>query len=103
MEPRKGFESEEPRRSSCAEGHEDATEESDEVAPFFPGSESSARSHTPSARKPGDLESGPAPMVGDGQRGEGPESHDPEKYAHEESDEPIVPGKPANSRVTPEE
>ena len=104
MEPRKGFESEEPRRSFCAEGHEDAAEESDEAVPFLSGSEkSSARSHMPSARKPGDLEGGPPPTVGGGQRGEGRQSHEPEQYAHEESDEPIVPRKPANSRVMPEE
>ena len=104
MEPRKGLESEEPRRSFCAEGHEDAVEKSDEAAAFLPGSEkNSARSHKPSARKPGDLTDGSLPMVDGEQRGEGPESHEPEKYIGEESDEPIVPGKPANSRVTPEE
>jgi RNA-directed DNA polymerase len=42
-------------------------------------------------------------MVDGEQRGEGPESHAPEKYTCEESDEPIVPKRPANSRVTPEE
>lgn len=42
-------------------------------------------------------------MVVGEQRGEGPESHEPETYTFEESDEPIVPRKPANSWVTPEE
>ena len=37
------------------------------------------------------------------ERGEGPESHNPEKYIDEESDEPVVPEKLPNSRVTPEE
>jgi RNA-directed DNA polymerase len=104
MEPRKGSKSKEPRRSSCAEGHEDSTDGSDQVQPFLPGSEkNSARTHKPSARKPGDLTGGSPPMVGGEQRGEGRQSRAPEKYACEKSDEPIVPKKLANSRVTPEE
>jgi RNA-directed DNA polymerase len=103
MEPRKGSMSEEPRQSSFAEGHEEATEKSDEVAAFLPGSENSARSHKPTARKPGDLDGAPRATVALGERGEGPESRNPEKYTDEESDEPIVPEKSANSRVTPEE
>lgn len=42
-------------------------------------------------------------MVEAGRRGEGPQSRNPEKHVAEESDEPVVPGKLANSRVTPEE
>jgi RNA-directed DNA polymerase len=104
MEPRKGYRSEEPRRSSCAEGHEDAVEKSDEAAAFLPGSEkNSARSHKPSARKPGDLDGAPGATVAPGERGKGRQGRNPERYTDEESDEPIVPEKSANSRVTPEE
>jgi RNA-directed DNA polymerase len=42
-------------------------------------------------------------MVANEERGKGPESRNPEKYADEESDEPVVPEKSPNSRVTPEE
>lgn len=66
------------------------------------GSESSARQHMPTARKPGDLEGAPTSMVDEGQRREG-EKPKPRKHAFEGSDTLVVPKKDPNSRVTPEE
>ena len=103
IEPRKAFESEEPRRSSCAIGHGARVDESSETQAFLSGSESTAHAHRSSARKPGDLDGAWLATEASEERGEGPESHNPEKYADEESDEPVVPEKSPNSRVTPEE
>ncbi len=64
-----------------------------------PGTESSARSQSTSARKPGDLEGAP-PSVVDGGRGrEGEEPQSGQTF--EGSDEAVVPGKLAKTRVTP--
>jgi RNA-directed DNA polymerase len=104
MEPRKSHTVGGAQGVVFPEGREDVADKSDEAIAFLPGSEkNSARPQKPAARKPGDLGGGSPPMVEGEQRGEGPESHEPEKYACEESDEPIVPRKPANSWVTPEE
>jgi group II intron reverse transcriptase/maturase len=103
IEPRKVCESEEPRQSSCAIGHGIGVDESSETQVLFPGSESSAHTHRSSARKPGDLDGASLVTETSEERGEGPESRNPEKYTDEESDEPVVPEKSPNSRVTPEE
>lgn len=102
MEPRKLAKSKEPTRSFAADGHDDRTDNSSRVGSFLPGSKSSARQHQPLAREPGDLAGASLPVVGGRQTGEGYKPQSLE-YAGEESDEPIVPKKPANSRVTPEE
>jgi len=66
------------------------------------GSESSARSHKPYAREPGDL-AGASPQVeADRQSREGDEPQ-AGMNASEESRAPIVPEKSTNSEVTPEE
>src|SRR5687768_17378003 len=67
-----------------------------------PGSKTSASQHMPSAREPGDLEGASPQMMGGRQTREGDEPQAVE-YAFEESDARVVPKKPANSRVTPEE
>lgn len=76
--------------------------DSDWDAAVSSGSESSASLHMPFARESGDLDGASPSMVGGRHPGEGDE---PQALgvAIEESDEAIVPGKPANSRVTPEE
>ena len=103
MEPRKGLESREPTRSSCAEGDGVDAERSDEVSNLPPGSEkSSARLHMSSARKPGDLDGAASHVVCDGQGQEGG-SRNLRQHAFEESDAPVVPEKSGNSWVTPEE
>jgi hypothetical protein len=70
------------------------------------GSWSSARSHMPHAREPGDLGGGPSPVVGDGQPREGTMPHAagaPKAHPFEESDAGVVPEKSAKTRVTPVE
>ncbi len=64
-----------------------------------PGSKTSARSHMPLAREPGDLGGRPSAMVGDEQPREG---HKPQDAggASEESDEVVVPKRVAKTRVT---
>jgi RNA-directed DNA polymerase len=100
----KTVESGEPRRSSSLKAMGTGAEESSEVRGLPTGSEkSSARSQTPSARKPGDLDASPSAMVTGRARGEGLENRKPKKQDVEESDKPIVPGKPANPWVTPGE
>jgi RNA-directed DNA polymerase len=66
------------------------------------GPRSSARSHKPHAREPGDLEGASPPMVGGRQTREG---YKPQSavYAFQESDEVTVPKKSAKTRVTPVE
>lgn len=65
-------------------------------------SSSSARPHMPCARESGDLAGASPPMVGGRQTREGEEPKAGE-YACEESRASVVPKKPANSVVTPEE
>lgn len=68
-----------------------------------PESKSSARSHMLSAREPGDLESASSPTMAGGRQPREGSTHKPRTSAPEESDEPIVPGKSAKTRVTPVE
>ena len=75
---------------------------SDLDAPVPTGSKSSASMHKPYARKPGDLAGASLGMVAGRQAREGDEPQSVSQ-ACEESDAPIVPEKPANSEVTPEE
>ena len=70
--------------------------------PFPPGSKTSARSHTPRAREPGDL-GGASPRVVSGrQPREGQEPHSVVQHS-EESDAGMVPEKLAKTWVTPVE
>lgn len=92
----------EPTQFSCAEGHGDDPNNVDLDRSLRPGTENSARSQLTPARKPGDLE-GALPSVVDGRQSR--EGHEPKagQYAFEESDEAVVPGKSAKTRVTPVE
>ena len=86
-----------------AEGHDAAPKtRADMERAFPPGSESSARSEMSPAREPGDLGGASAPVVGARHSREGQEPQAVRK-ASEESDEAIVPGKLAKTRVTPVE
>jgi len=102
MEPRKSWKSVEPTLSVSANGHVDAAENADLAATVPPGSESSASTHMPGARKSGDLTGAAPSLVGGRQPREG-EQPQAEGNAGEESDAPVVPEKQANSEVTPEE
>lgn len=84
------------------EGNTDGTENVDRVPVALPESKNSARSHRLFAREPGDLEGASARGVRARQPREGTR-HKPRSQAPEESDEPIVPKKSGNSRVTPED
>jgi group II intron reverse transcriptase/maturase len=92
----------EPTLFLMPEGHGDDPRSVDVDRSLSPGSKTSARSHQPHARKPGDLEGASPPVVGGRQTREGrrPQS---EEYAFQESDEVMVPGKSAKTRVTPVE
>lgn len=68
-----------------------------------PESKSSARSHTLSAREPGDLGSASSSTMADGRQPREGKIHKPRSQTPEESDEPIVPMKSAKARVTPVE
>ena len=70
--------------------------------PLPPGSKSSARSQSPLAREPGDLEGASPPMVDGRQSREGQKPNAAEQ-AFEESDVGVVPGKLAKAWVTPVE
>jgi len=70
--------------------------------PLPPGSKTSARSHTPRAREPGDL-GGASPLVVSGRQSrEGEEPHSVMQHS-EESDAGMVPEKSAKTWVTPVE
>ena len=93
----------EPTRSSFAEGHGGGGPNNVDLdPPIPPGSKTSARSHTPHAREPGDLGGASPSVVGGRQSREGEQ---PQSVAHysEESDEGMVPKKSAKTRVTPVE
>jgi RNA-directed DNA polymerase len=91
----------EPTRLPRAEGHGGGPNNVDLDRSLRPKSQSSARSQTTSARKPGDLE-GAAPSVVDGRQGqEGTEPKSEKTF--EESDEAVVPTKSAKTWVTPVE
>lgn len=89
----------EPTLSRRAEGHAASANEVGSAASVRPGSKNSARSQTLTAREPGEL--GGA-SLSDRHPREGP-IRTPRSRASEMSDPSIVPKKPANSRVTPEE
>lgn len=91
-----------PTPSSKAEGHGGAPRRADVGAPRTPGSKSSARSHRPSAREPGDLGGALAPVVGAEQPREGERPQAVERAA-EESDAGMVPEKSAKTWATPVE
>jgi hypothetical protein len=92
----------EPTRSSFAEGHGGGPKNVDLDLPFPPGSKTSARSHMPRAREPGDL-GGASPFVVDGRQSrEGEEPYSVRQHS-EESDAGMVPEKSAKTRVTPVE
>jgi RNA-directed DNA polymerase len=112
IEPRKQPKSGEPTQSANAEGQAFRAEGSecelqhpnntglDDAVPT--GSESSARLHMPDARESGELAGASPQVVGGRQPREGDE---PQSVGHasEKSRASIVPKKPANSVVTPEE
>ncbi len=85
-----------------AEGHDDAATDAETAARHTPGSKSSARTHMPHAREPGDLGGASSQQSGDTQPREG-RSRNPRSQASEESDAFVVAEKPGNSRVTPED
>jgi RNA-directed DNA polymerase len=94
--------SREPTPSSEAEGQGASPTRVDVVATFSPGSEEFGTLTKSSAREPGDLDVASPPMV-DGRRPQ--EGDEPQAAGQivEESDEGIVPKKPAKTRVTPVE
>jgi hypothetical protein len=112
IEPQKARESGEPTLSSTAEGQvvgavapDDATRgpKNTDLDPAFPlGSESSARLHMPVARESGDL-AGASPHVVVGRELREGDKPQAVEQACEESRVLVVPKKPANSVVTPEE
>jgi RNA-directed DNA polymerase len=91
----------EPTQCIFGEGHGDATNSADRVASLPPGSKSSARSHMPSARKPGGL-GGCLPQQCGGKSREGSEPYSA-AHASEESDAVVVPTKSTKTWVTPVE
>jgi RNA-directed DNA polymerase len=92
----------EPTSLPSTEGHGGGPTRVDVDRPLSPGSKTSARSHLPRAREPGDLEGASPPMVGGRQTREGEEPQSVE-YAFQESDEVMVPEKSTKTRVTPVE
>lgn len=106
IEPRKRHEwkgsTQSPNGEDREKNRDAGTDESSEVPASLPGSESSARHHMTSARKPGDLDGASRSEL---DRRQGREGDEPQSgpVAVEESDALIVPGKSANSEVTPEE
>jgi len=91
----------EPTRSHHADGHAATTDKVDRGGAVPPGSETSASSHMPFAREPGDL-GGASPESTGRQPREGTR-RTPRSHPSEESDACVVPKKSTNSRVTPEE
>ena len=89
-----------PTQSSHAEGHDDDPNKVDLDRTSPPGSESSARTHLTPTREPGDLG---GDSVADGARRVETGRPKAERRAvrPEESDEVVVPKKPAKVRVTP--
>ena len=85
------------------EGSTGGTNRVNRDQPARPESKSSARSHTLSAREPGDLESASLSTMADGRQPREGRIRNPRSPALEESDEPIVPVKSTKTRVTPVE
>lgn len=92
----------EPTLSLPAEGQGAAPGSVDVALAFSPGSEEFGTLRELPAREPGDLDGASSPMVGDRQPREG-EKPQAAEVAMEESDEAVVPKKPAKTRVTPVE
>jgi RNA-directed DNA polymerase len=90
-----------PPHSDHARGHGVGPNNVDLDPAPSPGSKSSARSHMPHAREPGDLGGDPSAMVAGGSLREGTEPQSAE--SSEESDEGMVPRKSAKTWVTPVE
>ena len=93
---------EEPTQSQNAEGRDAAPNQAEVEQAFLPGSKSSACAEMSFARESGDLGGASASMVDARQSREGEEPQAVMKHS-EESDEAIVPKKPAKTRVTPVE
>ena len=85
------------------EGHTDTPANLDEGRSTSPESKSSARTHMPSAREPGDLDRASSSNMEDDRQPREGRSRKPRAAAIEESDALVVPTKSAHSRVTPEE
>ena len=85
------------------EGSTEGTNGVNPVRSAHPESKSSARSHTLSAREPGDLDSASPSTMADGRQPREGRHRKPRTQAIEESDEPIVSKKSAKTRVTPVE
>lgn len=100
--PKDHIRREQPTPLTPAEGHGADPNNVDLDPSLSPGSKISARTHTSSAREPGDLDRVSSPMVGDRQRREG-ERPQAAGYAVEESDEGVVPKKSPKTWVTPVE
>lgn len=98
----KRVKSEGPTQSVRAEGHVEVSESVGLYAAALPGSKTSARSHMPFAREPGDLRDA-SPEERTGRQGREGQSHKPSSQAAEESDAFKVPVKSSNMRVTPME
>lgn len=91
-----------PTHSPSAEGHGEDPKNVDLDPSSPPGSESSARSHSPSTREPGDLGGGSA-AYGARRAETGRPMAARRAVSPEESDEVVVPKKSAKVRVTPSE
>ena len=92
----------EPTPSLAVEGHGGDPNKVNLDRALLPGSKSTARSQMPLAREPGDLDGASTGVVPDRQLREGQEPQAAERAA-EESDEAVVPKKPAKTWVTPVE
>ena len=82
-----------------AEGHDEAANEAERAAKFPRGRMSSARTHKPHAREPGDL-GGASPEKSAGTQLREGRSRNTQPPTSEESDASIVAQKLGNSRVT---
>lgn len=98
----KHLSSKEPMPSSLAEGYVAPPNNADLVNAILPGSESSARHEMSCAQESGDLSGDLVTRLDTEHTQEG---HKPQSgvVTAEESDEAIVPRKPAKTRVTPVE
>ena len=92
----------EPTSLPSTEGHGDDPTRVDVGRHSVPGSKSSARSHMPHAREPGDLDVASSRVVSGRQLREGEEPQSA-GVSIEESDEGVVPKKSAKTWVTPVE
>lgn len=89
-----------PTHSHHVEGNTGPSVNLDEGGPASPESKSSARTHTPTAREPGDLGGASPSVMADGRQAREGGSRTPRPQAFEESDEVVVPMKPPNAQVT---